>query len=545
MTSEEPPGDPNFADDSVFLPAAGKLRGDFSYRIIENVVLSHRRLEHSLWTGAVLRGCKFADVSFDRGDFAGTKFIDCEFIRCSFEPDELRSCTLHRVRFVDCALVGVQCVSSQFQGCEFIRCDLSRSVIRECQFADSVFEDVPFRSCSVTLNHYSRSTFRKVFFADATILFLIFEDCEFDDCVMNAETVGYTFGLSIEHLESLELVYLGESQPRPTEGALLPALLESYDARGWILGICLLKINFGIEATYLALREFANRLGEIVAREPRVDWDELAFLSMVLEQLQERQELPFLGIWEVHTAVTSALVAMEREQSGFATLLPAANTVAWRLRRLAVQRMTEVSHEVIAGSGRKPEIELHLALVRQPGVRLDEAIPSELKLVAGANDSDFRLVRSWEGSWFEFWQLSLAALGALNVTLVLVDTSWERATKIWKRAKAARTALKKRSKSGSINESTKTDLAAADASARTLSGAIDLPTVATAVENATAELRVISQMDREALLRLDLAVQRMRLLSDPVVRQLLEYAAPALRGVELVAPVKPEPASIP
>jgi hypothetical protein len=363
---------------------------------------------------------------------------------------------------------------------------------------------------------------------------------------MNAETVGHTFGLSIEHLDSFELVYLGERQPRPTEGALLPALLESYEARGWILGICLLKINFGIEATYLALREFANRLVDIVEREPRVDWDELAFLAMVLEQLQEREKLPFLGIWDIQTAVASTLAAMEREQSGFATLLPAANAIAWRLRRLAIQRMTEVSQEVIPGRGGKPDIELRLALVRHPAVRLDEAIPPDLKLVAGASDSDFRLVRSWEGSWYEIWQLSLAALGALNVTLVLVDTSWERATKIWKRAKAARTALKKKSKSDGLSDSAKTDVTVVDApAAPTLSGAIDLPTVATAVERATAELRVISQMDREALLRLDLAVQRMRLLSDPVVRHLLEYATPALRSVELVAPVKPQPQSAP
>lgn len=527
-------------DKAELLPIDGRLRGDFTYRIIENLSLSDMALEQSLWTGAILRNCIFKNVSFARSDFAGTRFMDCEFIECNFEPDELRSCVLTRVRFIDCNLAGIQCMSTQLLECHFLRCDMRRCVIRESQFRNCTMEDIPFNRCGVTLNHFSECCFSRVVFADGTILFLLFDGCSFDNCTMNTETIGHTFGLKLADLNGFNLIYLGEDQERPTGQDLLPALLETYEARRWLLGACLLKINFELEPTYVALRQYARTLIDSISLGLRIDWDELTFLCMVLELLNDRDLLPFLGIWELNGAVNSIIAALEREQPEFAALVPTANNLAWRMHRLAIARMTEVAG-ILKAPEDSGEAMVSITLSRPSANPLQELIPEELIAASGTSRQDFHLIRAWSGSWHELWQLGLAALGAVNLALVLVDTSWERAAKLWKRSEPGRKALRKLRK-GAVETDDGAEKALppeARPAETALASAVDLPTVAAAVERATADLRAITEADREALLRLDIAVRRLALLSDPFVRRLLDYGAPNLQELSILSDRRP------
>ncbi|HEX4693569.1 pentapeptide repeat-containing protein [Sphingomonas sp.] len=519
------------------LPSEGTLRGDFTYKLIQDADIANVALEHSLWTGAVLRNCKFTNVSFARSDFAGTRFVDCKFIRCNFEPDEFRSCFMTRVCFEGCALSGINCVGTEFDTCTFEGCDMRRTAVRECQFRKCQFDDISFAGSSTTLNRYDQSQFNRVTFGDATILFLIFRECRFQNCAINAETLGYTFGLTLADLGDFDLIYLGEEQERPEDVDLLSVLVDTYRARRWALGVCLLELNFHLAAPYLALRTFAHHLARDVAAEPRLEWDELLFVCFVLEDLAARDELPFLAAWEINAAVAAAMQAVEQSRHGFGGLVPSAGNIAWRLGRLSQNRLADVLADISYSPDETAT--LTLTMTERPTIGLPEAIPAELFSNAGGARSEMRLVRASEGSWVEVWQISAGALVSLKLGLALVDSTWEQATKLWTRTKSAGTTIKGWVKKDAVVAAASAALPApgvlALPSAPDLpaSPALDLTSVAAAVERATADLRVITDMDREAMLRLDIAVKRLSLLGDQNVRRLLEYGAPNLMSIAI------------
>jgi hypothetical protein len=67
----------------------------------------------------------------------------------------------------------------------------------------------------LTLSDFRESRFQDVNLGDCTALFLFFENCRFDRCYINAESIGFSYGLSSENLNSLQLIYLGRKQRNP------------------------------------------------------------------------------------------------------------------------------------------------------------------------------------------------------------------------------------------------------------------------------------------------------------------------------------------
>ena len=146
------------------------------------------------------------------------------------------------------------------------------------------------------------------------------------------------------------------------------------------------RLNFGVGASYLALREFARGLVAMVAQEPRVDWDDWAFSPWSLSNCRSVAKPPFMAIWEVYAAVISTIAALEHEPLGLA-VGPSAQNVAWRLRRIATQRMTEISGDLLIDGDPRETVELQIVLARPPLAELDGIgfRPSSRRLLVRGN----------------------------------------------------------------------------------------------------------------------------------------------------------------
>lgn len=502
------------------IPAAGALKADLSNKLIEGLELVDKSLARSLWTGAVLRNCRFERVSFVRSDFAGTRFVDCRFVECDFEPNEFRSCYLTRTTFERCRLVGIQCQLSHFDGCVIDDCSFEQSTIRECEFIDTQFKGGSLSRASVTLNAFSACQFDNFSFGDATFLFLQFFGCTFSACKMNGDTVGYSFGLTRADLDALELLYFGDVQ-EPIEGHdLLDALVQTYDERRWNIGACLLRLNFELEPAVYATRRFARILEATTRLEPRIEWDELTFLVSVFERMNAEGRLPFLAVWEMQFAINLVVARMSSAIPGFGSFAPAAKNVSWRLKMLA-----DAALERLLASVEPPSEPLLARIVMQerPPVPLDALIQA-----AGGNVADAELVSAEAGSWVEIWQIGLAAFGAIHLTLVTIDTTWEHSTSIYKRLQGAAKSMKSKRAAKKADANADGELATAH----------DLSSVATAVELAVRNAKTVSEIDPAAVARLDAAVRQLMVMSDKDLQALLGYAHPNVQQVQL-KPARP------
>jgi len=513
------------------LPTSAPLKGDFTYQLIENLKLSGKSLSRSLWTGAVMKNCVFTNIDFSRSDFAGTKFIDCTFDGCNLEPNELRSCLLQNCNFDKCNLAGLHSISSQFRDCKFVSCNLQRATLRECFLLKCEFVDSQFPRSSITINRFEKCKFTNQTFGDATVLFVFFEDCFFQSCSMNAETVGFTFGLTSKNIEGLDLIYLGETQEKPIDVDVISVLISSYQSRRWYLGTCLLQVNFSKVPKTVALSNYINSIASDAKKNGRIDLDELTFFIMVLEQLMKDEELPFFSIWQAMQSINAAIHDVEIMTPGFANFSPALTSISAKLREIFETRLiefseTEADNELFDGT-----IRLKITLAERPARTLESVIPNEIHEILNTSPNDFELVNTLEGSWIEYWDVGLAAFGAIHLALASVDTTWERLASLKKKADASVRALRRvKAKDNATNTS--------DTSSSTLPAVpkrkFDLNTLATVIEQAAFERTNLSKLDKKSLKRIDKAVKRLSALNNDDLEYLLEYASPNLEEIERV-----------
>jgi uncharacterized protein YjbI with pentapeptide repeats len=401
------------------LSGGGRL--DLTYRKISSLNLYDKSLELSLFTGAILEKCHFERVSFDRCDFAGTKFADCTFIDCSFVPVEVRSCFFSRCTFRSCDLRGSQWTSTVTNATTFDGCDFREATIRESVFSNSKLLKCNFIRNSITLDRFNGCSFREIDFGDCTALFLFFDRCKFERCRFSTECIGYTFGLSLEDIESSELTYLSESQAKPTEGDLVDTLIANYLERNWFAGACALELNFRRLNPFISLRNFVSRIGPEAAKHKRVDWDELQFLILILQRLQSENRLPLLGIWPLYRFVNESYVTLQQEFPASRSFTSAPELALSRLEKLLdemLQELAELSVDTLT-----PDVELEMVchFKRRPRAPLDKLLPGKLFNIFGATRSNLTLVSSKKGSWIEVWQLSAGAFAAVQTSLVAVN----------------------------------------------------------------------------------------------------------------------------
>jgi hypothetical protein len=503
------------------LPATGALRGDFTYKFVQDLELKDRSLAHSLWTGAVLKNCRFVNVDFSRGDFAGAKLVDCGFNNCNFESNELRSCFLNRVSFQGCNMMGLNCVSSQFVECTILDSDLDHATFRESQLTRCDIKNTRFHRSSVTLNQFRDCLFKGILFGDATIQFLLFDCCRFENCGINAETIGYTLGLSRGDLQAFRLVYLGSEQSRPDDIELLDALRQTYVARHWYLCVCLLDINFGLRSTYLALRLYSRTLLRDVEAAPRAELDELLFLTLVMEHLDAQGALPFLGSWEIQNAVTKAFSIIDRAQPDFVTFFPAATVISSRLNQLRKKLLLVTLDQVRRLQQRSGRIELYLRLVTRPEGPLNRVIPIEYFRVCGGQIKDLELKSAEVGSWVEIWRMSLECFLAVYLVLGTLDKTWQHIANLITHGKTVVHFFR-----GRAEETVPANIERADPSrelANSLRAAFETPTVAGMVDRAKADLALLPPADDHAITLLDFAVKRLTDEESKELRLFLQY----------------------
>lgn len=414
----------------VSLTEGGRL--DLTYRRLSEVDIADKSLELSLFTGAILEKCRFRNVNFDRCDFAGTKFIDCTFDRCSFIPVEVRSCFLKGCEFKSCDIRGSQWTSTQVENTTLDECDFREATIRETVFSSCIIRQCNFYRNSITLDRFSQCSFIQVDLGDCTALFLFFDRCIFSESRFSTECVGYTYGLSEKNLRSSELTYLGKPQPKPENNDLVGALLSNYRERRWFVGVCALELNFRRLSPSLSLRELVSKLEPEAAASKRVDWDELQFLSLILQRLRSEDRLPLVGLWPLFRFIKASYETLRREFPAASDFVSAPELVIARLEKLLDEMIDEIGQFAGVDTRHETWVHMQLRFRKRPHSTIAEVVPRQIMAIYGAKVTDFAIVTARRNSWIEWWQLTLAALAAAQVSLVAVNGIMSQVVKLSK-----------------------------------------------------------------------------------------------------------------
>ena len=368
----------------------------------------------SLFIGALIENCTFRHVDFSRCDFSGTKIVRSVFEDCRFHLADVRSSRFDGVGFTRCDFGSSQigrtdCRQTTFEACGFEECTLLEGTMEA-----SAFERCSFRGSSVTGVGFSGCSFVDTGLADCSALYLLFDACRFERFSINAESVGFTFGLTRADLASATLVHLGGAEAPPPGEDLPAALASTYHTRRWFVGAAVIDVNFALRPPLLAFRALAEDLLAAGRAGLPCDPDEIDFLVRVLERLREKGALPLLAARDVDRAARRLLRTADGRLDGRDAVL------VGRLERLVLSLLDEAC----AILDREPSDEalvVEMRLVERPVRPLDALCRDVVAASHGDEGATLEFVSGREGSWVETWQALPSVLATIQLALLAVN----------------------------------------------------------------------------------------------------------------------------
>src|SRR6185295_906018 len=400
-------------------------KSDFTHRVIENLFVEDKSLHRSLFTGAILRSCQFQDVDFSRSDLDGMRIESCQFIRCNLEGADIRSSVISRSKFQDSNLNSAMLTDCTVVDSVMDGCAARSSVISRTSFVGSRLSRCELTRASCTLNTFTSTEFSSMSLGDCTFLYMIFRSCLLNNVSMNAESLGLSFGISLDQISKMHILYLGDQQSMPEPAEIPAVLLDSYAERNWAMGIAVVSINFGMTSIALALHSYLQSSLDDLASGRAVRTEELHFLVDVLRELRSQERLPLLTLIEFSDAFSSLLYRLD--QKGITDDLSR--------ERLEIQRFAgeiyyliqeqldifEASRLRFGQGSNSDEVNLEITFEDQPSIDII-SILNELSQASGfqiGKRSSLLAVR--RGSYIEIVSTVLFSVLSLQMLLFLLN----------------------------------------------------------------------------------------------------------------------------
>ncbi|HXI13606.1 MAG TPA: pentapeptide repeat-containing protein [Thermoanaerobaculia bacterium] len=401
-----------------------KPHSDLTYQTFENLTIADTDLRQCLFTGAVFRNVTFQRVNFRRSDFDAARFEFCTFDSCDLSID-MRSSLFAKSSFESCKVE-----TAFITDCTFDTCRLGSIQFDDCAISNNRWTDCEFEQCSLTQSTFVHNIVRRTSFfstnmGDCTFLYVIMTACRFSDSLVNAESVGMIYGLTIEDVKTFRYVHLGAEQKVPAPKDLPNNLLEQYAARSWRIGVAVLKLNFGTEAPLHVFHEYLVASRIVIERGTPVNREELLFLAKLLEELAVEHRMPVATCFEVMHWCAAVVDLTEHTDSIDAPRVAEAarelSNKAFLLSQDALDSIEQSDAGRILALGEDTEILAKLTFDREPSIALSELLTSLGTISGLAIVGPSSRVRSHPGSWVEYVQTTLVSLAAMRIFLFFIN----------------------------------------------------------------------------------------------------------------------------
>ncbi|WP_271671044.1 pentapeptide repeat-containing protein [Bradyrhizobium sp. CCBAU 51627] len=405
-------------------------QSDFTGETLVGLDLTGRSVRQSLFSGTLFRDCNFRECDFSRSDFEASIFESCTFFNCDFTVADFRSADTVNSTFEGCSFQQGSVRASRYEACTFRQCSFELQTFEENELAGTALIDCIFHRATLLHCRFEKTRFERTDLSDCTSQYHLFVNCGFEKCGFNAESVGLTFGLSLDNLNDLTLVWRGTPVERASGPMLVKDLLTTYEARRWPFLASILSLNF----TLLSPVDSFDYVFSSIADEPNgrraVGADELRFLGRVLELLSGQARLPFLSIARGLEKICGIAEGNQRHTHDALKLL--AHTL--KDAEYAELAAMDSSIEPLASMLPADDLKVSFVFDNEPSISFSEWI-------CGLHESGYlpgltpRLLETRSGSYIEILSLSVATLSSLLICLSMIERIVDRVIYIRARAK--------------------------------------------------------------------------------------------------------------
>jgi uncharacterized protein YjbI with pentapeptide repeats len=144
------------------------------------------------------RGAKITDCSYFKNNFGNADFIDCviensSFISCSFKYSELYNSFYKKVFFQESVFSSASLVKLVFEDSSFVNIKFRVNTFRDCKYINTTIQDCDFHKSSMDEIEFESVSFNNVDLSGMTAMNLYFDNCIFENVVVDADYLGSYF----------------------------------------------------------------------------------------------------------------------------------------------------------------------------------------------------------------------------------------------------------------------------------------------------------------------------------------------------------------
>lgn len=262
-----------------------KYNQNFSLQLLKNEIHINDSAQSANFSGAIIEKNQWENVNLANSDVEATRILDTTIKNSSFVDADMHSLLVVRTEFFGVSFAGANIIDCTFSDCQFINCNFDGVTLNDSQFQNCTLIDTSFSGGSYTMNRFEHCTLKNLCFKNV-FYYTHFNACEFYSVEMEAYLLGYTYGLTLENLESLQFLFMGKPYTN-TYKEVSRDIQKIYKDRGMFINQGILYLLDPDMPANQAILKCFQCVGRFIQMDYLVKKEQLEFLNRIVAVMYE------------------------------------------------------------------------------------------------------------------------------------------------------------------------------------------------------------------------------------------------------------------
>lgn len=399
-----------------------KSRSDISNRLFDGVEIADMKAVQSLLPGVIFRDCIISNCDFSRSDFEGVRFERCLLNNVSFKYADIRSTCFGYCKIKNCDFSESFISDVVFQRTIVYSCKFDGSSILKSKFLESRILKSSNIRATILHSEFCNTKLSKINFGNCTSLYLFFDKCKFREFSINIDSLGLSYGIEIEDIQKINLIFLGGSEKKPDNFNIKEHIVDQYMMRKWYLQAMISNLNFKITPTISSWIAIFEVFKGQVDNGSGAKIDDAIFVSNIMKWAFKKKELPFLSVVFCREIVNKMDEAISKHKSIHD--LDFLKLIENNLHMMFLDMRKEISKisNSFESFDKNETVHCEMFFFEKPELNV-ETYFMELVGDSGMHSREVRIefYDALEGSWIKPFKTTASCLAMILVSLYLVE----------------------------------------------------------------------------------------------------------------------------
>lgn len=366
-----------------------------------------------------IHNCTFSNTNFTACDFSRSNFMclrfdKCIFMECDFRNIDLTTCKLSNCNFEKCDFMLSEIADNYFYKCTFNLGNFTGATLKDNAFNMCSFLQIDLNGSITSLNYFRECDISDSIFGNCTIDYNIMTGCKLADSRINIETLGTTFGLTLQELERVTFLSLGNELPDSPE--TFSKIRDCFEKENDCIGLFVYDISFAHKPLIEAVDTLISGIQIKNNNQEFIPSNGFTFLFRVFQELYKQQQLPFIALARFCTFISDTLRRVSMEDIFYEKYILFYNNLT-----LLRSAMLSDFSELHGSSDPKEMVTIKMTFHVKPTVEIAKVLDEmHIYIFGEAPYQPTECFRVCTGSYVEVLHMSITTLFALNLSLFLL-----------------------------------------------------------------------------------------------------------------------------